>query len=84
MHEIHSFLWDVRHDAAIRARYSAEPDAVLDEYRIHGPEREEVRRMDIHALYRRGVNPYLLYFCAIQMEIPRDAYYAAIRGEEIA
>ena len=81
MYELHKLLWDIRRDAATKERYLTDPDAVLDDYRLEGDLRRSMRTLDFKSLYERGVNPYLLYFCAIQLEVDRAAYYAQIRGE---
>jgi hypothetical protein len=78
--EIQKLLWDVRKDLELAARYRREPDAVLDAYGIAGEEREAMRALDFKALYERGVNPYLLYFCALQLGVDRAEYYANLRG----
>jgi hypothetical protein len=80
--KIQKLLWDVRRDLALAERYRREPDVVLDEYGIAGEEREEMRTLDFKALYGRGVNPYLLYFCALQLGVDRAEYYANLRGAE--
>ncbi|WP_326834748.1 hypothetical protein VSH64_07430 [Amycolatopsis rhabdoformis] len=80
LYEIHKLLWDVRRVRAVTERYRAEPDAVLDDYDIAGQFRGWMKDLDFKALYEHGVNPYLLYFCAIQLEVDRADYYARIRG----
>ena len=80
MYELHKLLWDIRRDAAVRDRYLADPGAVLDDYGIHGELRGYMRELDFKSMYERGINPYLLYFCAIQLEVDRADYYAQIRG----
>ncbi|MGH3267418.1 MAG: hypothetical protein ACRDNS_36160 [Trebonia sp.] len=81
MYAVQKLLWDVRREASLAARFRAEPDAVLDEYGIGGREREAMRALDLRTLYDCGANPYLLYFCALQLGVPRQEYYARIRGE---
>ncbi len=81
MYALQKLLWDVRKDAALAQRFRAEPDTVLDEYGITGEERAAMRAMDVKALYDRGANPYLLYFCALQIGVDRADYYARLRGE---
>ena len=79
MFELQKLLWDVRKDQALAQRYQKDPDTVLDEYGVHGPERAEMRAFDFKALFDRGVNPYLLYFCALQLGVDRAEYYAQLR-----
>lgn len=83
MYELQKLLWDVRRDLSLAERYRADPDAVLDEYRIQGEERAAMRSFDFKALFDRGVNPYLLYFCALQLGVDRAEYYARLRGETV-
>lgn len=81
MFELQQLLWDIRKDVALAARFQREPDDLLDSYGIEGPEREAMRSLDFKTLYDRGANPYLLYFCALQIGVDRAEYYARIRGE---
>lgn len=83
MFELQKLLWDVRKDPALAQRYRREPDAVLDEYGIEGPNRTALRSFDFRTLFERGVNPYLLYFCALQLGVDRAEYYAQLRGASI-
>ncbi len=82
MYAVQKLLWDVRREASLAGRLRTEPDAVLDEYGISGPERAAMRAFDLRTLYDCGANPYLLYFCALQLGVPRQEYYARIRGEQ--
>ncbi|MFJ5304288.1 hypothetical protein [Streptomyces sp. NPDC088350] len=81
MYEIHQLLWEIRRDPEVKKAYQADPDAVLDSYGIHGEHRQWMKDLDFKALYESGINPYLLYFCAIQLQVDRAQYYAQIRGE---
>lgn len=81
MFELQQLLWDIRKDAALAARFQQDPEGVLDAYGIEGVEREAMRSLDFKTLYDRGANPYLLYFCALQIGVDRTEYYARIRGE---
>ncbi|HEY9524931.1 MAG TPA: hypothetical protein VIR33_16965 [Thermopolyspora sp.] len=81
MYNLQKLLWDVRKEPALAERFRADPNAVLDEYGIDGVERAAMIAMDIKTLYDRGVNPYLLYFCALQIGVDRAEYYARLRGE---
>jgi hypothetical protein len=80
MYAVHKLLWDVRRDPATARRFRDTPDEVLDEYSITDDERESMRTLDLKRLYDAGANPYLLYFCALQLGVPRQEYYDRIRG----
>ena len=84
MYALHKLLWDIRRDATTKERFMADAAAVLDAYGIDGEWRVLMTNLDFKQLYERGVNPYLLYFCAIQLEVDRAEYYARIRGEEVS
>jgi hypothetical protein len=81
MYNVQKLLWDVRRDPVVAQRFRSEPDAVLDSYQITGEHRAAMRTLDLKGLYDAGANPYLLYFCALQLGIPRQEYYERIRGE---
>ncbi|WP_062214076.1 hypothetical protein [Streptomyces sp. NBRC 109706] len=83
MYNLHKLLWDIRKDPDLARRFLADPDAVLDSYGITGANRAAMRDLDFRAMYERGFNPYLIYFCAIQLKVDRAEYYARIRGEEV-
>jgi hypothetical protein len=80
-YEVHRLLWDIRRHPDIKRRYLDDPEAVLDEYQVSGELRDWMQANDFRSLYRHGINPYLLYFCAIQLQVDRAEYYAQIRGE---
>jgi hypothetical protein len=80
MYGLHSLLWHIRNDARIAAEYAADPESVLDRYELDPDERDAIRSLDFKALYDKGVNPYLLYFCALQLGVDRERYYEQIRG----
>ncbi|WP_033292639.1 hypothetical protein [Amycolatopsis jejuensis] len=81
MFSLQKLLWDIRKDPTLAADFTADPESVLDAYDVHGDEREAMRTLDFKTLYDRGANPYLLYFCALQIGVERADYYAGLRGE---
>ncbi len=81
MYSVHRLLWDIRRYPEVKVRYLACPDAVLEEYEVTGDFRGWMRALDFKSMYEHGINPYLLYFCAIQLQVDRATYYAQIRGE---
>ena len=81
MYQLQKLLWDVRKDLALAERFRGDPGAVLDEYRIAGTQRRAMLDLDFKTLYDLGANPYLLYFCALQIGVDRAEYYARLRGE---
>ncbi|MGH9028914.1 MAG: aromatic ring-opening dioxygenase subunit LigA [Acidimicrobiales bacterium] len=83
MNSLQQLLWDLRKDKAVAERFRQDPDETLDSYGIEGEERAAMRAFDIKELYELGVNPYLLYFCALEIGVDRADYYARIRGEAV-
>lgn len=81
MNGLPQLLWDLRKDKTLAARFREDPDAALDAYELEVDERAAMRVFDIRTLYELGVNPYLLYFCALEIGVDRAEYYARIRGE---
>ncbi|MGO1834429.1 MAG: hypothetical protein ACTH0C_07160 [Actinomycetaceae bacterium] len=82
MYNMHKLLWDIRNVPAVNERFQAAPDEVLDEYGVTGEDRRALKELDFKALHELGYNPYLIYFCAIQLQVDRADYYAQIRGEK--
>lgn len=81
MYELHKLLWDIRKDPALAERFLAAPKPILDEYGVDTEAGEALANFDFKKLHEIGANPYLIYFCALQLKYDRAAYYAQIRGE---
>lgn len=81
MYELHRLLWGIRKDPALAERFLAEPGPILEEYAISEEAGKALVNFDFKKLHEIGANPYLIYFCALQLKYDRAAYYAQIRGE---
>lgn len=81
MYGLQKLLWDLRKDKSLAERYKQQPHAVLDGYDLSLQEREALANGDFRTLYQRGANPYLLYFCALQLGFGRAEYYANLREQ---
>jgi hypothetical protein len=77
---LHKLLWELRRDPALAARFGEDPDGVLDGYELDPVERAAIVARDFRTLYDRGANPYLLYFCALQIGVSRADYYEQLRA----
>lgn len=77
---LHKLLWELRRDPALAARFHEDPDGVLDGYELDPVERAAIVARDFATLYERGANPYLLYFCALQIGVTRADYYEQLRA----
>ncbi|MBL5973741.1 MAG: hypothetical protein D3X82_08265 [Candidatus Leucobacter sulfamidivorax] len=82
MYELHKLLWDIRKDPELAESFRADPTPILDEYGLEGDAREAMATLDFKKLHEIGANPYLIYFCAIQLRVDRAEYYAQIREEK--
>jgi hypothetical protein len=81
MYALHKLLWELRRDPELARRFQEDPGGVLDEYGLAEQDRDAIIARDFRLLYGRGANPYLLYFCALQLGVTRDAYYAQLRTD---
>jgi hypothetical protein len=81
---LHKLLWELRRDASLAARFRADPGAVLRAYDLEPRDRNAIAARDFRTLYDRGANPYLLYFCALQIGVSREDYYAQLRAGQPA
>lgn len=82
MYTMHKLLWDIRNVPEVNERFLADPEDVLSDYGVEGEERRALLELDFKTMHALGYNPYLIYFCAIQLRVGRDDYYAQIRGEK--
>lgn len=55
----HDLVQDLKWDAALRARFEADPASVLDRYPFAPAERAALDARDFRALYEMGLHPYL-------------------------
>ena len=72
-------LYDVNRDAALRARFLADVDAVLPSYDLSEQERAAFRQRDVGLLYVMGVNGQLLMHTSAYWGMDHVAYRAAMR-----
>jgi hypothetical protein len=79
---LQKLLWEIRKDPSLAQRYAQSGDEVLDLYEIGAEERAAFKENDFKYLYENGANPYLLYFCALQLGFDRAEYYSTIRGTD--
>ncbi|WP_141629978.1 hypothetical protein [Salinibacterium sp. PAMC 21357] len=79
MYSLHKLLWEIRKDPDLAKRFRSTPSLVLDEYSLEGDAREAMLTLDFKKLHEIGANPYLIYFCALQLQVSRESYYEQIR-----
>jgi len=79
---IHDLLWSLRHDPALVDEFKAGPERILEQYAVDPLLHAAIATLDVRALYLAGVNPYLLFFGAIELGLTRDEYYRRISEGE--
>lgn len=82
MYKLHKLLWDIRKNPDRARAFRKNPYSVLQAYGIEGETRDALVELDFKKLHEIGANPYLIYFCAIQLQVDRTEYYEQIRKEE--
>jgi len=70
LYEVQKLIYQLNRDPALQARFTADAEAVMADYRLTDEERRAMREPDIGLLYVMGVNGQLLM------------HYAAFRGYE--
>jgi len=53
-------VFEVRRDAALRARFAADLEGLMRDYGLSEPERDALRRADLVRLGELGMHPYFL------------------------
>ncbi len=70
LYQLSKLLYTLNRDPKAQARFRAEPDALLAEYRLTDEERGAMRRGDVGLLYVLGVNGQILMhfaaFCGVE------------------
>jgi hypothetical protein len=79
MYGLHKLLWDIRKDSELAKRFRSQTSEVLNEYGLEGDSRQAMLTLDFKKLHEIGANPYLIYFCALQLQVGRESYYEQIR-----
>ena len=59
-YQVDKLLRDLRRDEELAAHFRTDIETVLDRYKLDAEERDLLTRLEIRALYDRGVNPLLL------------------------
>lgn len=72
---VNKFTLALEHDPGKIEAYRADPEAVLDQYRLSSQERDEIRRLDARALLARGINPIVIRNLLVILGIPHGEMY---------
>ena len=81
LHGVHDLLSHLRRDHELVARFHQNPDDVIRQFDLAPDFADLVRTLDVRGLYDRGVNPYLLFFGALELGVERSDYYARMMAQ---
>jgi hypothetical protein len=79
LYYVQKLLYQLNRDAAVRKRFGADKNALLDEYELTAEERAAIDSGDIGLLYVMGVNGQILMHYAALLGQPWDVYIKAMR-----
>ncbi|MGH8702544.1 MAG: aromatic ring-opening dioxygenase subunit LigA [Burkholderiales bacterium] len=79
LYHVQKLLFHLNQDAATRARYQTERDALLAEYPLDAEERRALAEADVGRLHLMGVHPLLLATFAGRSGLKWPDYLAALQ-----
>jgi hypothetical protein len=80
LYYVQKLLYQLNRDTAVRRRFDADREALLEDYELTVEERSALLSGDIGLLYVIGVNGQLLMHYAALLGLPWDDYIAAMRN----
>lgn len=80
LYTVQKLLFHLNNDERVSARFGAEREALLDEYRLSADERRAVTGGDVGALYVMGVAPLLLAPFGGRCGLAWPQYLAALKA----
>lgn len=60
IHAMERVLWLIGNEPGQAARFNADPDAFLQDFRLDDEERRQILNLEVQQMSRKGVNPLLL------------------------
>jgi len=82
IYELQKLLRDINRKPACRTAYFESPARFAEGYDLTADEREALAKLDIEALYAKGVHGLILRPFSILHSIAEPDYLKAIRGEK--
>ena len=79
LYYVQKLLYQLNRDDAVRKRFDADRDLLLDEYELTSEERTAIESGDIGLLYVMGVNGQILMHYAALLGQAWDVYIEAMR-----
>lgn len=80
LYQVQKLLFQVFNDLDLRPIFRSNRDKILAGLELTDPERQALRAFDVGALYRMGVNPYLLFQVALIVGMKEADYVRELRG----
>jgi hypothetical protein len=75
VYEVQRFIWELDRDRAAKARFRADPDSLLNQYRLNDHEKRVLRDVDAWALRDMDVHPILIRQYTRLFEIPHHEIF---------
>jgi Aromatic-ring-opening dioxygenase LigAB, LigA subunit len=69
---LNRFLFALKSDAAVRARYAKDADATMREHGLADDARAAVARFDRDRLVALGAHPYLVFMAQVRLTMDRE------------
>ncbi len=82
LYQVQKLLFNLHNDLELRTSYKSNRKEIMKKYDLADSEVKTLLDNDMGALYRMGVNPWLLLnYSSHVIGVKRDAYLKQIRGE---
>lgn len=81
LYQVQKLIYQIHNQLDLRAQFVADPGAVIAEFKITEAEKNALLDKDMGALFRMGVNPWLLLQYANITGVKTPDYLRQIRGE---
>lgn len=81
LYQVQKLLFNIHNNLTLRAEYTSSPETVMADYKLAESEAQALLDKDMRALYRMGVNPWLLLQYANITGVNTQDYLRQIRKE---
>ena len=81
LYQVQKLIYQIHNQLDLRAQFVADPGAVIAEFKITEAEKNALLDKDMGALFRMGVNPWLLLQYANITGVKTPDYLRQIKGE---
>jgi hypothetical protein len=81
LYQVQKLLFNIHNNLTLRAQYTSDPATVMIDFKLADNEARALLDKDMRALYRMGVNPWLLLQYANITGVNTQDYLRQIREE---